>query len=215
VDYFISDIHFGHKKVIRFCQRPFKTVSEMNAAIIENWNSNISDSDRVFVIGDVFVCSHKKAAECVKQLNGHKILVKGNHDSGEKQMLNMGFDEFYRRYDYTMPDGRLALLQHFPCPDILVDSKYDLLIHGHIHIDEKVNGKKINVSADIWNYTPVSVSDLCQLKTETGPEEKIEFNITEDGMLDFSCKIRMEDFSGFADYVYKEMSSRYPNRRKK
>jgi len=216
MDYFISDIHFGHREVIKFCERPFRTVSQMNDSIIENWNSLVSDCDRVFVVGDVFICDPRDAKVCVESLNGYKVLIKGNHDLGKKDMLYMGFDQYYKKYDYKMPDGRLALLQHYPAPDIILDKKYDLMIHGHIHIDDKVNGKKINVSADIWNYTPVDVETLNSLSQE--PSRKDEFlnvSIDNEGMLAIDCKIRMEDFSGAADYVYKEMSKKYSNRRKK
>ena len=215
MDYFISDIHFGHREVIKFCERPFRTVSEMNSAIIKNWNSIVDDTDRVFVVGDVFIGDYNSAKLCVESLNGHKVLIKGNHDLRKKEMLFMGFDEYHKKYDYVMPDGRLALLQHYPMPDIILDKKYDMLIHGHIHIDNKVNGKKINVSADIWNYTPVDVETIKNLSLGKSSEELLSVSISDDGTLSIECKIRMEDFSGAADYVYKEMSKKYPDRRKK
>ena len=98
MDYFISDTHFGHKNVIRFCDRPFKTVTEMNNSMIEIWNSVVSDADTVFVLGDVFLCPEEEAKEYIERLNGYKVLVKGNHDYSEKVMLRVGFDEFHRTY---------------------------------------------------------------------------------------------------------------------
>tara|TARA_R110002020_G_scaffold37124_21_gene112115 strand:+ start:7394 stop:8038 length:645 start_codon:yes stop_codon:yes gene_type:complete len=210
MDFFISDIHFGHKNVIRFCNRPFVTVSEMNNEIISRWNSVVTDADRVFVVGDVFLCSPEEAKQYISQLNGHKILVQGNHDLHEKKMLWTGFDEFHKRYEYTMPDGRLALIEHYPSPDCLLDCKYDLMIHGHIHIDDKVVGKKINVSCDIWDFYPVSIDKLCELKiNDLEKEEFFKVNVDENGVLSISCKIRMEDFSGAAAHVYKEMNRKH------
>ena len=146
-------------------------------------------------------------------LNGYKIVIKGNHDMHEKKMLEAGFDEFYKEYDYKMPDGRLALLKHYPMPDCLLDKKYDLLIHGHIHMDKKVNGKKINVSTDIWNYFPIGIDTLCNLEIEDpNGEEMFSARINKSGMLEINCKIRMEDFSGANDYVYRMM---YRNREEK
>ncbi len=206
MDFFTSDIHFGHKNVIRFCNRPFKTVSEMNESIVENWNNLVTDHDRVFVVGDVFLCDPGIAKTYIERLNGYKILIKGNHDMHEKKMLEVGFDEFHKEYDYTMPDGRLALLKHYPSPDCIVEEKYDLTIHGHIHIDKRVNGKKINVSTDIWDYTPVSIDRLASLNLQDSiPGEFFDAEIDEKGMLSISCKIRVEDFSGANDYVYKMM----------
>jgi calcineurin-like phosphoesterase family protein len=216
MDYFTSDIHFGHKDVIRFCKRPYRTVSEMNESIIKNWNNVVGDTDRVFLVGDVFLCGSSEAGGYIKRLNGHKVLIKGNHDRNKKKMLEVGFDEFHKEYEYTMPDGRLALIKHYPGPDCIMDEKYDLLIHGHIHVDNKVNGKKINVSTDIWNYTPVNIETLNSLDLDTElPGEFIDVSIDEYGILEIKCKLRMEDFSGAADYVYKEMSKLYPSRGKK
>ena len=216
MDYFISDIHFGHKNVIRFCDRPFKTVIEMNDTIVENWNNIVTDADRVFVLGDVFLCPLHEAKFYIEQLNGYKILVKGNHDFGEKRMLEAGFDEFHRSYDYEMPDGRLALLEHRPLPDCIIGEKYDLMMHGHIHISEKVRGKKINVSGDIWECEPISVKTLQGLQIDSSPDEEFaNFKILEDGTLEINAKITMEDYAGLTEKIFKEMSKMWLNRRKK
>ena len=49
MNYYISDLHFGHKKCIEFDSRPFSSVEEMDAAIIQNWNSKVSDEDDVYI----------------------------------------------------------------------------------------------------------------------------------------------------------------------
>lgn len=35
--FFTSDTHFNHANIIRFCNRPFKDVNQMNEVLIENY----------------------------------------------------------------------------------------------------------------------------------------------------------------------------------
>jgi calcineurin-like phosphoesterase family protein len=53
--YFTADTHFCHGNIIGSCYRPFKDVYEMNKAMIQNWNSIVTDYDEVYILGD-FLC---------------------------------------------------------------------------------------------------------------------------------------------------------------
>jgi len=216
MDFFTSDLHFGHKDVIRFCDRPFSTLQEMNESLIERWNSTVTDRDKVFVVGDVFLCDIEEGTHYINQLNGYKILIKGNHDHSPSTMIRSGFDECHPKFRYTMPDNRVALLQHYPMPDILIKDEYDLQIHGHIHLGKRTRGKKINVSCDIWDYSPVPIDTLNSISLSDNSEnEKFEMSITDDGDICSSFKVDVEDFSGVADVIYKAMGKKWPNRRRK
>lgn len=46
---YISDLHFGHKAVVDFDHRPFSEVEEMDAVLIQLWNSRVTKNDQVYI----------------------------------------------------------------------------------------------------------------------------------------------------------------------
>lgn len=78
--YFTSDTHYFHGNIIKFCNRPYKSVEEMNEALIANYNSRVKPEDTCYHLGDVAFASPNKIAEVWNRLNGNKILILGNHD---------------------------------------------------------------------------------------------------------------------------------------
>lgn len=53
MNFYTSDLHLGHANVIKFDNRPFANVDEMDQCIIIRWNERVSDDDTVFILGDV------------------------------------------------------------------------------------------------------------------------------------------------------------------
>ena len=80
MNFYISDVHFGHKNAIEFDKRPFADVAEMDRVMIENWNRRVSKNDHVYIIGDLIYRSGHEAEWYLKKLNGHLHLILGNHD---------------------------------------------------------------------------------------------------------------------------------------
>ena len=49
--FFTSDHHFGHRNIIKLCNRPFKSVEEMDEYMITQWNNMIKKGDFIEIVG--------------------------------------------------------------------------------------------------------------------------------------------------------------------
>lgn len=148
--YFTSDTHFCHDNIIQHCNRPFKNIEEMNKTLVSKWNERVKPTDVVFHLGD-FCWDEKRINEFVSKLNGHIILIKGNHDKSNKAILSQATIEL---------GGHEWQLIHDPA---LATSPYALC--GHIHEHWKFRGKEplqllVNVGVDVWDFRPITMNEI-------------------------------------------------------
>ncbi len=78
--FFTADPHFGHEKIIRHCNRPFRSAEEMYRRLIQNWNNTVTPDEDVYILGDITMRGGEFANGVLLQLNGKKYIVRGNHD---------------------------------------------------------------------------------------------------------------------------------------
>lgn len=74
--YFIPDTHFCHSNIIKYCDRPFKDVKEMNETIINNWNNIVTNEDIVYHLGDFCLSTDDEIKNIFNRLNGTIILIR-------------------------------------------------------------------------------------------------------------------------------------------
>jgi calcineurin-like phosphoesterase family protein len=86
--FFTSDTHFNHTNIIRYCQRPFNDVAEMNETLIGNWNQTVGNEDIVFHLGDFCIGSAAEWSQILDRLNGKIYLILGKHDYRQWTMPN-------------------------------------------------------------------------------------------------------------------------------
>lgn len=161
--YVTSDLHFGHKNIIEYENRPFKDIEEMDKKLIENWNNIITDKDTIYILGDFSWHRGEKTNEILKKLKGRKILIIGNHDRNFLSDKKFDRSLFEAIYDYLVikNNGTHYVLFHYPIAEF--DGKNNGYIHlyGHIHSMMPELEKKLkysyNVGIDRNNYKPVNI----------------------------------------------------------
>ena len=85
MNYYIADCHFGHKNILRFDQRPFADPYQMEETMIMLWNAAVRKEDTVYILGDFCWGKADEWLRILRQLNGSKVLIEGNH---EQMMLD-------------------------------------------------------------------------------------------------------------------------------
>lgn len=181
--FFTSDLHFWHKKVIKYCNRPYTSLEQMNEHLIRRYNSFVHKDSIVYFLGDISFAGVIKTTGILSRLNGFKVLIKGNHDYKWKdaKWLKMGFNAVCDDYTLYIENYKLQL-SHYPYYPTLweqiktvvlfqklryldnrLQDKGDWLLHGHVHNSWKIRRKMINVGVDVWNYRPISLFEILKL----------------------------------------------------
>lgn len=173
--YLISDTHFNHKNIIQYEGRPFKSTEEMNDALIKNWNAVVKPEDTVIHLGDVGLGHENDLKWIIPSLNGHKILIRGNHDTKSKNFyLEAGFDEVRPSFIEEF-DGVKIFFSHRPesRPGNQHDV-YDMHFYGHVHAKD-FNGTYPTIArngaclcVERWGYVPVEFHRVIKLCKNSG-----------------------------------------------
>jgi calcineurin-like phosphoesterase family protein len=152
--FLISDTHFGHTNIIKYCDRPFASADDMDEALVENWNATVGPYDKVYHLGDVAM-SHKKLP-ILERLNGTKILIKGNHDIFALKYYTPYFKDIRATHEL----GGL-ILSHIPLHES-ESRRFSGNVHGHLHEKTLKQLWYRNVSVEQINYTPISLDQVLQ-----------------------------------------------------
>lgn len=157
--YLIADTHFNHDNIIKYCNRPFRDIEEMNNTIINNWNSIVDKDDIVYHLGDFLLGDNIK--EFLSKLNGKIYLVRGNHDGKSITFYNnIGLEVVSTK---TKLDEYKIILSHRPLEDNQIPNAY-INIHGHIHnakLDSSFDPNRHRcVSVEVINYKPIKIENV-------------------------------------------------------
>lgn len=171
---YTSDLHFGHRDILAFDHRPFCSIAEMEQVMIKLWNSRVQNDDEVYIVGDVFCENEKDECWYLRQLRGHKHLIKGNHD--DKLLQNdraMSYFESVHKIVNIMDRDKEICLCHEP--QLIWDGQENGAwhIYGHVHgmlVDEYKQMRDVknalNAGCMVNNYTPASFNELIRNNKE-------------------------------------------------
>jgi len=142
-NYYISDLHLGHFNAMsRFDHRPFKTLDEMDSAIIQNINDTVTPQDNLYLLGDVSWYNNEKTYELLKQIKCKNLfLVVGNHDRWAKDSKCKKL--FQGIYDLKRIDdkGRIVVLCHYPMAVWDQSHRGSYHLYGHVHGNRNESGE--------------------------------------------------------------------------
>lgn len=167
-----SDLHFYHKNVIRYSNRPFDDVDEMNDTLILNWNSVVGPNDIVFNLGDFAFASENKTVDLFYQLNGKQYFIFGNHDNQirkckrQKKLIDDG--KVLGFYDYLefKYDEHLICMSHYSMRTWNQQHRGALMLYGHSHGSLPGLGRSMDVGVDtkelVSDYTPFSMDTIVE-----------------------------------------------------
>jgi len=176
--FFTSDTHFGHKNILKYCDRGFSNVDDMNEELIRRWNSVVKPNDIVFHLGDIAMnCAVSKTINILNRLNGIKYLIIGNHDWEFicKESIQNCFHYITPKMRIRI-NNQLIILNHEPL--LCYEGSFNELpkmswqLFGHVHSGEQqTTGKDLerlhvcfpgqyDVGVDNNNYTPISFDEV-------------------------------------------------------
>ncbi len=165
--FFTSDTHFNHANIIRFCNRPFKDVEQMNEVMITNWNNAISKDDTVFHLGDFCLGGAAEWTKILDRLNGKIFLIMGNHDlKNIRQGFISRFEHVAMQMHIKVGKQRIYLC-HFPFLCFEGGYKDVWQLFGHVHTRKNNTGNdaerlqflyptQYDVGVDNNGFAPVS-----------------------------------------------------------
>jgi calcineurin-like phosphoesterase family protein len=167
--WFTADTHFGHGATLGQFRRPFRSVPEMNEALIVRWNDCVASDDEVWHLGDfAYRMASAAMAAVLGRLNGTKHLVTGNND--EPDTLQLSGWASVQAYAELELDGVRLVLCHYPFRTWNRMAKGAWNLHGHSHGRLARVARQVDVGVDVWDYRPVTLATIRTRRSRrTGP----------------------------------------------
>lgn len=169
--FFTSDIHFFHNNILKYCDRPFSDVHEMNQEIVSRWNARVPKNAVVIIAGDVALGGKSSAPELAKilaSLNGRLFLVPGNHDDYilESDECLEHIEVLTPTIEIRVPDleapsnRQRIILSHYAQKVWNRSHRGTWMLYGHSHHtmapDYNIKSFDVGMDGEGYGYAPIS-----------------------------------------------------------
>ncbi len=160
--YFTADTHFGHSNIIKYCNRPFKNVAEMNETIIGNWNKKVGKDDLIYHLGDFCFGRDERLFDLFfKRLNGLIVLIKGNHDKLAWKLRHKFYAAHDSYHEIKINDQNITLC-HYKMAIWNKSHHGAWHLYGHSHgtaTDDK-HARSFDVGVDCHSFSPLEFEEV-------------------------------------------------------
>lgn len=168
-NWFTSDWHLGHENIVKHCGRPFSCAKEMNALILDNFNSLVKKKDRVYFLGD-FSMQYKFVKQVFGSLPGKWFMIRGNHDEGwwNRFLRDFGnkIEGWWDLKEFNFNKQKIIMC-HYPMSSWKKSFQGSWHLHGHSHGNKFSNNKlRMDVGVDVTNFKPINLDDVFKIMNE-------------------------------------------------
>ncbi len=159
--WFTSDFHLGHRNIIRYCNRPFKSTGEMDAAILDRLNTAVQEGDHLYFLGDFSLASASVVESYLRRTRCRNIFfVRGNHDKGAAHLA----DRFRCFTDLLTINagGQVIVLCHYAMRTWYRSHRGAWQLYGHSHgtLPEDPRLLSMDVGVDTHDYRPWHLDEI-------------------------------------------------------
>jgi len=169
--WFTADFHLDHFNILRYCNRPFPNVQEMNRVILDQLNRWVKPNDVLYFLGDFCMGSKARVAQFRNQIRCKTIFaVPGNHDKQLRKLTQ----EFHWLNDLAevSVNGQRIVLCHYAMRVWNHSSRGAWHLYGHSHgrLPDLPSSRSMDVGVDTHDFCPWHFDEI-KSRVEAKPVE--------------------------------------------
>jgi len=158
--FFTADEHYNHNNIIKYCNRPFLTVNEMDSVLIKNFNDIVGKDDITIHAGDFCLNKNpRKVNDLIKSLNGHHIFLKGSHDYWIPRNRSIQIWE-------RSVENKYIVVCHYAMRTWARSHYNSWHLYGHSHGNLEPIGKSWDIGVDNNSFLPISFDQLREIMSK-------------------------------------------------